>query len=99
MTFIVLLLLLTQVSAHDLDGSVYCVENGEARRLSDSGAVTPIWTPDGRHIFKDIMITDGREGGGITANAVIRVTVATEKSFFPPGGQGLFGFVRLFFGR
>ena len=31
MTFILLLLLLTQVSAHDLDGSVYCSEDVEAQ--------------------------------------------------------------------
>ncbi len=50
MAFYILLLLLAQVRAHDLSGSVYCSRDGEARRLSDFGAVTPIWSPDGQSI-------------------------------------------------
>ena len=38
MTVVVLLFLLSQAKAHDLEGSVYCVEDGETRRLSDFGA-------------------------------------------------------------
>ena len=80
MTFIVLLLLLTQVSAHDLDGSVYCVENGEARRLSDSGAVTPIWTPDGRHIFYVLHNADGSFFHLITPAGELVQTIAQPGS-------------------
>ena len=39
------------VDAHDLSGSVYCTRNGETWRVSDSGASTPIWSPDGRGIL------------------------------------------------
>ena len=50
MALIVLLLLFAQARAHDPSGSVYCAQDGKARRLSDFGAVTPIWSPDGRTI-------------------------------------------------
>ena len=50
MVLIILLLLLVQARAHDPSGSVYCWQDGKARRLSDSGAVTPIWSPDGQSI-------------------------------------------------
>ena len=44
------LILLAKANAHDLDGSVYCSRDGETRRLSDFGAVTPVWSPDGERI-------------------------------------------------
>ena len=44
------LLLLAKANAHDLDGSVYCSRDGQTRRLSDFGAVTPVWSPDGERI-------------------------------------------------
>ena len=49
-TLLILLLLLVQANAHDLDGSVYCSRDGETRRVSDFGAVTPVWSPDGEMI-------------------------------------------------
>ena len=47
MTAIFFLLILSQARAHDLEGSVYCVRDGETRRLSDFGAVTPAWYTNG----------------------------------------------------
>ena len=50
MTVVVLLFLLSQVSAHDLEGSLFCVRDGETRRLSDFGAATPAWSPNDEKI-------------------------------------------------
>ena len=50
MTAILLLLFLSQARAHDLEGSVYCAQRGETRRLSDFGAATPAWSPNGELI-------------------------------------------------
>ncbi len=49
-TLLILLLLLAQANAHDLDGSLYCSRDGETRRVSDFGAVAPVWSPDGEMI-------------------------------------------------
>ena len=50
MTVVILLFLFSQASTHDLEGSVYCVQEGETRRLSDFGAATPAWSPNGEMI-------------------------------------------------
>ena len=50
MPLLILLLLLAQANAHDLDGNVYCSRDGETRRLSGFGAVAPVWSPDGEII-------------------------------------------------
>ena len=47
MTVVILLFLLSQAKAHDLEGSLYCAQGGETRRLSDIGAATPSWFPNG----------------------------------------------------
>ncbi len=86
MTFITLLLLLTQVSAHDLDGSVYCSEDGEARRLSDSGAVTPIWAPDGRYIFYVLHTADGSLFHLITPAGELLQTIPLPQPLTATGG-------------
>ena len=50
MTAILILLFLSQARAHDLEGRVYCAQGGETRRLSDFGAATPAWSPNGEVI-------------------------------------------------
>ena len=47
MTVVILLFLLSQAKAHDLEASLYCAQGGETRRLSDIGAATPSWFPNG----------------------------------------------------
>ena len=58
MTVVVLLFLLSQARAHDLEGSVYCVRDGETRRLTDFGAATPAWSPN-EEVICYVRHTDG----------------------------------------
>ena len=87
MIFTVLLLLLTQVSAHDLDGSVYCAENGEARRLSDSGAVTSTWSPNGKMICYVRHTDDGNVFHLITPAGELLQTIPLPPPLTATGGM------------
>ena len=92
-TLLLFLLLLHQASAYDLDGSVYCSRDGETRRLSGFGAVSPVWSPDGGKICyvqhthdEDLFYFKSATGEQLqTVPLPSSLTVAADLTWHPDG--------------